>query len=117
MAGKWKERSERYRTQAAAFIPELCEGETLLKDISITGCCIESTVQLTINVGQTYHLHIEPEQDSGVDAFDIDAEARWETSSDFSCVVGFLIIESPNKKKFFMRYVDYLTYRENKRSE
>ncbi|MDR1400092.1 MAG: PilZ domain-containing protein [Treponema sp.] len=102
-------KSARYKTIARARIPALFEGESLLKDISITGCCIECTMQVEAHPDTKYGIVIEPEGSSRIGQFELIAEYRWNRSGSDACIIGFFIVEFP-KGKQFQRYVDYLAY-------
>ena len=105
-----KRTSTRYPSIAKAKINGVKYGEILLKDISITGCCLESTMQIDIVKGTQYTLDIIPEKVSGIGEFDILAELVWIENGGYSTYFGFFVLESP-KGKLFQRYVDYLAYR------
>ena len=105
-----KRSSQRYSSIANARISTVKYGEILLKDISVTGCRLESTMQLDITEGTPYKLEIIPEKASSVDEFDIAVELIWTENGGYSTYYGFKILESP-KGKLFQRYVDYLAYR------
>ncbi|MDR2419479.1 MAG: PilZ domain-containing protein [Treponema sp.] len=100
---------DRYKTMAQARVPALFEGESLLKDISVTGCCIECTMQVEVHPDTKYAIVVEPEATSQIEPFELTAEYRWNRSSLDACTIGFFIVESP-KGKQFQRYVDYLAY-------
>ena len=101
----------RYKTLAKArIIGGVDKGETLLKDISITGCLVECTNYAGIETSKQYNLEIIPESAARVRAFEILAEARWMRTEAYSCEIGFAIVRSP-KGKLFERYVDYLSWR------
>jgi hypothetical protein len=105
-------KSTRYPTHARARIPSVFEVEAFLRDISITGCCIECTVNIDIKPNAPYKIEIIPEAAAGIGSFEITAESRWVRIGGYSCEVGFRITASP-KGKLFQRYVDYLTWRAN----
>ncbi|MDR2102023.1 MAG: PilZ domain-containing protein [Treponema sp.] len=86
------------------------EGESLLKDISITGCCIECTMQVDVSQNSQYKLEVIPEHAAKIGKFELMVEARWVRSGQDACEIGFSIVASP-KGKLFERYVDYLTWR------
>ncbi|MDR2952277.1 MAG: PilZ domain-containing protein [Treponema sp.] len=102
-------KSQRYRTIAHARISDVLEGENLVKNLSITGCCLECTAVCDIKQNEKYKIVIHPETASGVSEFEIQTECRWIRAGDYSCEIGFQITASP-KGKNFQRYVDYLTY-------
>jgi hypothetical protein len=100
----------RYSSLAQASIAGAFSGEALVKDLSVTGCCLECTVFIDVEPEKQYLLSIRPEPASGIDEFALRAEARWIKAGNCGCEAGFRIVESP-KGKFFQRYVDYLDYR------
>ena len=91
-------------------IPGVLEGENLLKDISITGCCVECTVAPDIQAGIKYQLEVEPESASRIGNFRLQVESLWMRNDGYSTEAGFFIIASP-KGRQFQNYVDYLAYR------
>jgi hypothetical protein len=103
-------KNRRYQTFARARIPGVLEGETLLKDLSVTGCCVECTTQSDIKPGTQYRLEILPEGASNIGKFEILVESRWIRAGSYSSEVGFSIVATP-KGKLFQRYVDYLDWR------
>ena len=105
----------RYRSVAKARINEVTEGETLLKDISITGCRVECTSYAEIGLHSQYKIEIIPEDPAKIGAFEILAEASWIRTEGYSGEIGFFIVESP-KRRQFERYVDYLAWRYSKSS-
>jgi hypothetical protein len=103
-------KNTRYRTLAQVRIPGVLEGESLLKDLSITGCCVECTVFVDIKPNVHYQLEIEPESAANIGNFQLVVESKWIRSGNYSSEIGFNIVASP-KGKLFQRYVDYLEYR------
>ena len=102
--------SSRYKSMGKARIAGVLEGDVLLKNLSITGCCLECTAYYdNIKTRELYKIEIEPEGSSNVDGFDLEAECRWIRSGDYFCELGFQVTASP-KGKSFQSYVDYLTY-------
>ncbi|MDR1862477.1 MAG: PilZ domain-containing protein [Treponema sp.] len=105
-----KRKNTRYHAFAHAKIEGIPGEEILLKDLSITGCCVESTTHLEIKLNSRYKIAILPEVASGIGDFDVLAESKWSRTRDYSCEIGFAILESP-KGRLFQRYVDYLSWR------
>ena len=105
-------RSPRYRSLAHARISGVSGGEGLLKNISITGCCMECTGKLNIQALSQYKLAIKPEKESRIGTFELTVECKWVRDSGQGTELGFVIIASP-KGKQFQFYVDYLAYRHN----
>ena len=103
-------KNPRYSTLAHVRIPGVLEGENLLKDLSITGCCLESTAVAEIQPNTQYQIEIMPERISHIGNFTLIVERKWLRNDGYSTEVGFLIVASP-KGKEFQRYVDYLAYR------
>ena len=103
----------RYQTKDRAYITGMTtgmlEGNVLLKNLSITGCCLECTTCNNIELYEKYKIDIEPESFAGIGKFDIEVECKWIRKGDHSCEIGFQIVASP-KGKCFQSYVDYLTY-------
>ena len=100
----------RYKTLAKARIKGYSDEESLLKDISITGCLIEFSSQTGIELNKQYDLQIKPEKVSKVGEFELLGEAKWFHNEAYCCEIGFSIVKSP-KGKLFQRYVDYLSWR------
>jgi hypothetical protein len=99
----------RYVSHAGARVAGVFEGDALLKNISITGCCIESTMHVDIKPNTEYRIEIIPETASGIGKFEVMAESRWIRIDGYSCEIGFMITASP-RGKLFQRYVDYLNW-------
>ena len=100
----------RYQTLAKVKIEDAESGEILLKDISVTGCCVECTTYVEIKLNMQYTLKVIPESITKIGDFDLLVESKWIRPSGDSYEIGFNIIESP-KGKHFQRYVDYLSLR------
>ena len=103
-------RSPRYRSLARVQISGVLEGECLLRNISITGCCVECTGMADIQSNARYQLNIKPEGVSHIGSFQLEVECKWIRNDNYAAEIGFAIIASPKGKKF-QRYVDYLAYR------
>ena len=104
-----KRDNERYTSQARVRMPGILEGDALLKDFSVSGCCIESTIRIDVALNKTYNIEIIPEKASNVKKFVISAEVRWIRTVDYTFYVGFFIAVSP-KGKLFQHFVDYVDY-------
>ena len=101
--------SPRYNTIARARIPGVLEGDNLVKNLSITGCCLECAAFCDIKPNEKYNIIIKPEATADIEEFDLQVECRWVHNGDYCCDVGFQIVASPKGKRF-QRYVDYLVY-------
>jgi len=100
----------RYKTIAKARIDGISEGETLLKDLSITGCMVECTSYVGIEANKQYKISILPESAANIGEFELLVELKWMRNEAYSCEIGFIVVKSP-KGKLFQRYVDYLSWR------
>ena len=99
----------RYNAKGHASIDGVLEGEVMLKNLSITGCCLECKTYDNIKPNEKYIIDVKPESSVGVGKFDLEVECRWIHKRDCFCEIGFQIIASP-KGKSFQSYVDYLAY-------
>jgi len=100
----------RYKTIAKARIEGINDGDTLLKDLSITGCMVECTSQINIENNIPYKIVILPESAAKIGEFELLVEYKWRRAEAYSCEIGFVVVKSPTKK-LFQRYVDYLSWR------
>jgi len=103
-------RSPRYRAMAHAQISGAPDDNCLLRNISITGCCVECHDAANIQPNAQYQLTIKPEGVSHIGSFQLDVECKWIRNDRSAAELGFAITASPKGKKF-QRYVDYLAYR------
>jgi len=108
-----KRKSPRFLSIAKARIPQAFTGEAILKNISVTGCCIECTMHVDMEENSQYTITVYPEDNTDIGCFDLLAECRWIHPDGDSWGIGFEIKKSPGKKNF-ERYVDYLSWRNNK---
>jgi hypothetical protein len=100
----------RFRTLAQARIQGILGEETLLKDLSVTGCCVECTSLADIQPNIQYTMEIIPEDAAKIGKFELLVETMWMRAGGYSGEVGFAITASP-KGILFQRYVDYLAWR------
>ncbi|MDR0624808.1 MAG: PilZ domain-containing protein [Treponema sp.] len=100
----------RYRTLAHARMPGVLDGENLLKDLSVTGCCVECTSCADIKPDNQYQIEILPESAANIGKFELTVQVKWVRFGEYASEVGFIITASP-KGRLFQRYVDYLGYR------
>ncbi|MDR1930641.1 MAG: PilZ domain-containing protein [Treponema sp.] len=110
MLGSEQRKNRRYPSIACARVPDAFSGDALLKDLSVTGCCIECTMHIDIDLGSVHRITIYPEENSKIGNFTLTVECKWIRSGSYSCGIGFGIKESP-RGKTFQRYVDYLSWR------
>jgi len=102
--------SPRYPAQCRARIENVMEGDVALKNLSITGCCLECASNFdNLKPQVKYTIEIEPEKPSRIDIFELEVECRWIRKKHDVCEIGFQIVGSP-KGKHFQNYVDFLAY-------
>jgi hypothetical protein len=109
--GSENRRHTRYRAFARVKFPNHLGEESLLKDISVTGCCVECTSLMNLEPGIQYTLELIPENAAKIGRFNLEVKSVWIRPGDYSSDVGFSIVASP-KGKLFQRYVDYLAWRD-----
>jgi hypothetical protein len=100
----------RFQSFAKVIIHSKGKKQALLKDISITGCRVESVEFAEIEPKAQYKLKIIPEEASEIGTFNLVVEAKWSGAMVDSYEYGFCITGSP-KGRQFQRYVDYLSWR------
>ena len=105
-------KNRRFPSIAKVRLPVEYTGETLLKDISVTGCRVECTMHIDIHENSEYAITVCPEDNAGIGSFDLVVDCKWIHSGSYTCDIGFDIKKSPGKRDF-ERYVDYLTWRHN----
>jgi hypothetical protein len=100
----------RFHAICRAHISSALECDAVLKNLSITGCCLECKVDSDmLKPHQVYKIDIEPERTTHISEFELEVECRWIRKKDEVCEVGFHIVAFP-KGKSFQSYVDYLAY-------
>jgi len=96
-----------------AYVDCIPEGDIFLKNLSITGCCLECASNAeNIQLNEVYSITVNPEDEAKISKFFISAKCRWIHKTDSSCEIGFQITISP-KGKDFQNYVDYLSCHSN----
>ncbi|MDR2485761.1 MAG: PilZ domain-containing protein [Treponema sp.] len=88
-----KRKSPRYNSRARAYIIDILE-DAIVKDISITGCCLTSEKHVKLKLRSMYVLHIVPE-DNRLGKFELLVESRWIRAKGDSNEIGFWVISSP----------------------
>ena len=105
-----RRRDTRYKTLAKVAIKGNRNNEAFLKDISVTGCCLELPTYMELKPNARYKLKIMPEDAAKIESFFLSVEGKWGGAKADTYEFGFRIIKSP-KGKHFQRYVDYLSWR------
>jgi hypothetical protein len=106
----FERKNQRWAALAEATIEGAFSGRALVKDLSVTGCRLESAVPMHINTGEVYMIVVYPEASANIAEFELKAQVQWIESGSAGCEAGFSIKVSP-KGAFFNRYIDYLDYR------
>jgi len=110
-----QERRKELRSHSTgrAYVDCIPEGDIFLKNLSITGCCLECTSNaVNMKPDEVYQITVSPEGEAKISNFFIHAKCRWIHKTDSSCEIGFQITISP-KGKDFQKYVDYLSCHSN----
>jgi hypothetical protein len=102
-------KAPRFASNAGISI-EGFEGEGLLKNVSVSGCCLESVTYAAITPNQTYRVKIIPGADEKMEPFNIKLVANWIKSSETLFEAGFSLEES-ERNPLPKRYVELLQMR------
>lgn len=100
----------RYYTLGEAQINAVSKYKFIIKNLSITGCCLEcSSGCEKLKINEKYKVHIKPERKSHIHEFELEVECRWIRNRNNLSEMGFEIYSFP-KGKNFQSYVDYLSF-------
>jgi hypothetical protein len=83
------------------------EGQALLKNVSVTGFCMQSKTYANFTPGNKYTMQIFPEKSTGLRTIETEVEVRWIRSEVSKFEVGFLITQLAAGREM-EKYVDYL---------
>jgi len=104
----------RYYTKGHARIPGISKNDLLLRNLSITGCCLEcKETKDSIKLSEIYQIEIKPESASHIGKFELKAECKWIRNKDDINEIGFSVTVSP-QGKCFQNYVDFIAYHHSK---
>ncbi|MDR1507828.1 MAG: hypothetical protein LBI67_12070 [Treponema sp.] len=114
----------RYESSGRIYIAEVLDTEALLKNLSASGLCIESTEFLNITPNSRYAAKVFPEKESLLASFTVNIESKWIRTRKDRSESGFLIIVPPgisapvpagspvdeaSRGDLLKRYLDFLT--------
>jgi hypothetical protein len=99
-------RAPRYDSFAAIRVNGF-EGEALLKNVSITGFCMESRTVANLKPGEKYFIQVIPESSTGLTQFDVEVEVRWARSEVSKFDVGLLLTQTQSQKEL-EKYINFL---------
>ena len=85
-----KRKDPRYALNAVITI-EGFEGEGTLENISVSGCCMESSTYVSIIPDEEYQVTINPGQDVNIKPFRQKIRATWTKSSETLFQAGFTL--------------------------
>ncbi|MDR2313533.1 MAG: hypothetical protein LBE02_03285 [Spirochaetaceae bacterium] len=107
------QRDLRYTSRGKVYIAEVSNAEILIKNVSSGGLCIESEDSLEISPRARYSIEIIPEEESRVDPFTVDIEARWVKAKKRLCESGCVMIIPPGtpSQEVLEQYLAYLAGR------
>jgi hypothetical protein len=83
------------------------EGEGLLKNISISGCCLESVTYVAITPNQAYQVTLKPGECTNMESFTLKLLVNWTKSSETLFEAGFSL-EEGRKNPLLERYAEQL---------
>lgn len=83
------------------------EGEGLLKNICVSGCCLESVTYVAIVPSQVYQIRIDPRPGINMEPFTARFKASWTRSSESAFEAGFSL-ETGRQDQRLQRYVEQL---------
>ena len=101
--------SPKYKLDAGISI-EGFEGEGLLGNISITGCCMESVTYVAITPDQVYQVKIIPSSGDDIESFGLKLKVNWTKSSETLFQAGFSLDDGQNDNRL-KQYVELLKAR------
>jgi hypothetical protein len=85
------------------------EGEALLKNISVTGFCMQSKTYANLTPGNKYIIRLFPEDSAGLEAIESEVEVRWVRSEVSKFEVGLLVTKYNGAgAKNMEKYIDHL---------
>jgi hypothetical protein len=86
------------------------KGELFIKNLSITGCCLECQGNISLpQPEETCLIEIKPEPPARIGKFEFEAECKWVRHTESTSEIGLTVIGSPHGRHF-QNYVDYIAY-------
>lgn len=104
------ERNVRYQSKGQVYIAEVPNTDALLKNLSSSGLCIESSNLMDVLPKERYSIDIVPEKESNIDQFSLEIETRWVKTKIKSSESGFVIVIPPGTSRHDVleKYLHYL---------
>jgi hypothetical protein len=108
----------RYNASGQVYIAEITDTGAMLKNLSAGGLCIKSSGFMNIAPNTKLTVDIVPEEDSSVQPFTVDIEAKWIRSQKGQSESGFIIIVPPGTQAetLLRQYVEFLAERSQEAS-
>jgi len=103
-------RAPRFKTKGQVYISKVVNTEALLKNLSMSGLCIQSSDFMDILPKNRYSVDIVPEKGSNIDRFSLEIESRWVKTKMKSNESGFVIVVPPGTsgETLLERYLHFL---------
>ncbi|MDR2553563.1 MAG: PilZ domain-containing protein [Treponema sp.] len=100
----------RYPAKGEVYIAEVRNTDAVVKNLSASGLCIESSKFMEIIPRSRYVAEITPDEDSGIGKFSVELESRWIRTSRQTSESGFVIVLPPGAPGYELlkQYIDYL---------
>ena len=113
------ERNTRFNSNGQVFISQVSNTDALLKNLSDSGLCIESSDVIEVLPKTRYSIDIIPEKESKVEAFSLEIESRWVKAKMKTSESGFVIVVPPDTsvKAMLEQYLHYLSSQPNAEQE
>jgi hypothetical protein len=100
----------RYHSLGHAHLPGTLKDDLFIKNISITGCCLECPGNVSLpNPDEKCKVEIKPENAARIGKFEFEAECKWVRHTENKSEMGLTVTVSPQGKAF-QNYVDYISY-------
>jgi hypothetical protein len=101
----------RYEAGGQVYIAEVLDTKAVLKNLSASGLCLESSEFMDIIPHSKYTVNVLPEEESNVDPFTIDIESKWIRTKKDRSESGFVIIIPPGTSgsELLDEYLNFLS--------
>jgi hypothetical protein len=103
-------RAPRYDCMARISIKGF-EGEAVMRNVSPGGFRMESRTHREISVHTLCSVRVDPEDGSGIQTFELEAEVRWVLSNEDGLSAGFMVPAAESGKIAPGTFESYVEYR------
>jgi hypothetical protein len=85
----------RYVSDGQVFIAEVLDTKAVIKNLSVSGLCVESNDFLSVVPNSKYTVDFVPEKESNIEPFKLDIESKWVRTKKEHSESGFIIVIPP----------------------